>query len=143
MVPVAVAVMLQTVPCAAEAVNRPEVAFIPAQEDAHVAGMFAVNCCVCPLTVVALAGVMVSGEVTVTVAEALPVPEIGVAVTVQEAFIKGAVNKPAEVMVPQEAAKVALLLAVNCCVAPSLTVGLSGEIVNDEGEETLSYPYTV
>jgi hypothetical protein len=83
--------MLQTVPCAAEAVKSPEVAFIPAQEDAHVTGMFAVNCCVCPLTVVALAGVMVSGEVTVTAAEALPVPEIGVAVTVQGPAVRGAV----------------------------------------------------
>jgi hypothetical protein len=135
--------MLQTVPWAAGEVNSPVVAFIPEHEDVHVAGMFAVNCCVCPLTVVALAGVMVSGEVTVTTAEALPVPETCFAVTVQDVLIKGEVNKPADVIVPQEAAKVALLLAVNCCVPPSLTVGLCGEMANEDTAETLSYPYTV
>jgi hypothetical protein len=81
-------------------------------------------------------------EVTVAIVDAkLPVDDL--AVIVQEVWIRGAVNRPVVLMLPQEAVKVALLLAVNCCVAPSLTVGFSGEIANVEGAETTSYPYTV
>ena len=100
---------------------------------------FALNCCVKPAGVAALYGVITSGDVTIATVDAkLPVEDV--AVTVQDAVTKGAVNKPAGVIVPQEAAKVALLLAVNCCVIPSLTVGLSGEMANEEAAETLSYP---
>ena len=135
--------MLQTVPCAAEAVNSPVVAFIPAQEDAHVAGRFAVNCCVCPLTVVALTGVIVSGEVTVTVAEALA-PETGVAVTVQDSAVKGAVYNPVEAPIdPQVAAQLALPLDVNCCVAPSLSAALVGLIVKAGVVPRIPKPTTV
>jgi hypothetical protein len=131
--------MVQTVPCAAEAVNSPEVALMPPQEDDQVAAIFALNCCVCPPGVMVLEGVMVSGEVTVATVDASVPPE-DVAVTVQDAKNRGAVNSPVALMLPQEAAKVALPLAVNCCVAPSLTVGLGGEIANEEATETTSYP---
>lgn len=100
---------------------------------------FALNCCVKPAGVAALDGVITSGDVTIATVDAkLPVEDV--AVTVQEAGIKGAVNNPAVEMVPQEAAKVALLLVVNCTVPPSLTVGFSGEMANEEAAETLSYP---
>jgi hypothetical protein len=91
MEPVAVAVMVQTDPCAADAVKRPEDLMLP-HEDVQTAGRFELNCWVCPEAVIALAGEMVSGEVMVTVAEALlPIPEVGVAVTVQVAGARGAV----------------------------------------------------
>jgi len=42
---------------------------------------------------------------------------------------RGAVNKPVDPMLPQEAVNVAPLLAVNCCVAPSVIVGDKGLMV--------------
>jgi hypothetical protein len=52
---------------------------IEPQDALHVTGMLAVNCCVCPCTVLAVAGVMVMGEVTFTPVEALPLPLVEVA----------------------------------------------------------------
>ena len=76
-------------------------------------------------------GEMVMGECTVTAVVAdLPVPSVALAVTVHEPGDRGAVNTPAEEMDPQEAVYAAALLALNCCVAPSVTVGPWGEIVN-------------
>jgi hypothetical protein len=48
-------------------------------------------------------------------------------------------------MLPQLAEKLAALLVLNCCVAPSTTVGFRGvmEKVCVVGAPILSYPYTV
>ena len=94
----------------------------------QVTAVFAVNCCVCPCGVLAEAGVIVIGEVTFAVVEAVPVPLVAVAVTVQGPGSSGAVYSPPDVTLPQLAVKFAALVVVNCCVAPSVTVGLIGEI---------------
>jgi hypothetical protein len=86
---------------------------------------------------------MIRGETTVATAVAV-VPIEFFAVTVHDAGTSGAVNRPLAEMVPQEAENVALLLAVNCCVAPSVTVGRIGVTVSGAGAgPILSYPYTV
>jgi len=82
---------------------------------------------------VALAGVIVIGDVTVTAAVAAVPPAIGVAFTAQLSATSGAVYNPALVTVPHVAAQVALALAVNCCVAPWLRVTVAGEMVIDVG----------
>ena len=111
-------------------------------EAVQLTAAFALNCCVMPAPVDALPGVIARGDVTVAPVEAsIPVDDF--AVTVQVVGIKGAVNRPAEFMVPHEAVYVGLPLVLNCTVPPSLTVGLSGEMANEEGEETMSNPYTV
>ncbi|HEX5235716.1 MAG TPA: hypothetical protein VFW25_10345 [Silvibacterium sp.] len=67
------------------------------------------------------------GELTVTFAdEALPIA--GVAVTVQEPGTSGAVYSPVAETDPQEVDHVALGSALNCCVAPSVTIAEGGEI---------------
>jgi hypothetical protein len=124
----AVAWIEQTAPGVPDAVNIPELKIAPHEAD-HVAGALAVNCWVEFWLVVALAGVIVMGELTVTAAEAALPPAVGVAVTVQDSAASGAVYNPAVVTDPQLADQVALALAVNCCVAPSLTVALAGETV--------------
>ena len=72
--PVAIAVMVQIVPWSTDALKRPVVLMLP-QEAVQTTDMLAVNCCVCPEGVEALAGEIVRGEVTVTVELPLePVP---------------------------------------------------------------------
>jgi hypothetical protein len=80
--------------------------------------------------VFAAEGVIVTGEVTFTVADALPAPFVAVAFTVHEPASSGAVYSPADVMLPQLAEKLAALLVVNCCVAPCTTVAFDGLIEN-------------
>jgi hypothetical protein len=136
---VAVAVMVQLVPTGDEAVNSPLDVMLP-QLAAQVEARFAVNCCVVPCGVEAVAGVTVSGSVTVAVVDAAwPLPSVAVAVMVQEPAAIGAVNSPAELMVPQLAAHVAAALAVNCWVAPSLSVGFNGLMENETTAATVSY----
>ena len=65
----AVAVIVQAPPAATEAVKRPPAVMLP-QLAAQVTGALAVNCCVRPSAVLALAGEMVMGEVTVAVVDA-------------------------------------------------------------------------
>jgi hypothetical protein len=123
-----VAVMVQ-VPVVDGAVKKPEVAPMVPQEVAQVADADAVNCTVAFTVKETLAGVMVKpAEVTVTWAVAL-VPLPFVAVTVQEPVVEGAVYSPDVLIEPQEAAHVAAADAVNCCVPPTFTVALVGEIV--------------
>lgn len=131
---VAVAVIVQTLPGVFGAVKRPVVSTVP-QEDCQVAGRFAMNCWVISAGVVTAAGVTTIGEVTVMVVDAVfVVSEASVAVTVQESAAKGAVYRPLFwSMLPQVAAKVAGRLVVNCCVAFSLKLGLSGDRVNAGG----------
>lgn len=57
----AVAVMAHTLPCVADAVNKPFAAMLP-HEAAQVTAALAVNCCVFPWAVVAVAGVIVKGD---------------------------------------------------------------------------------
>jgi len=124
----AVAWIEQTAPGVPDAVNNPALDIDP--HDANqVTGALAVNCWVEFWLVAALAGVIVMGELTVTAAEAALLPAVGVAVTVQDSAASGAVYNPAVVTDPQLADHVALALAVNCCVPPSLTVALAGETV--------------
>lgn len=66
----ALAVILQALPCVADAVNRPFAEMLP-HDAAHVTGEFAVNCCVCPCGVLALEGVITMGEVTFATVEAV------------------------------------------------------------------------
>jgi hypothetical protein len=124
----AVAWIEQTVPGVPDAVNNPALDIDP-HDAAQLTDMFAVNCCVEYSFVVVLEGIMVIGDTTVTAAEAA-LPTVGVAVTVQGSTTSGAVYNPAAVTDPQLADHVALALAVNCCVAPSLTVALVGETAN-------------
>src|ERR1035438_5143773 len=94
--------------------------------------MLAVNCWVWPAPVAALPGVTIRGETTVATAVAV-VPVELFAVMVHDAGVSGAVNRPLAEMVPQEAENVAVPLAVNCCLAPSVTVGRGGVIVSGAG----------
>ena len=125
----AVAVILQALPAAAEAVKRPPVVMLP-QDVAHLTAALAVNCWVSPSAVVALAGVILMGELIVAVVDAeAPPPEVGLALTVQAPAVSGAVYAPVlATMLPQLAVHVATTLAVNVCAAPSLTVGADGVI---------------
>ena len=85
----------------------------------------------------------IAGEMVAVVEAVWPVPSVAVAITVQEREHDGVesqvVHPPFEID-PQEAAKVALLVAVNCWVEPVTRLGLSGEIVNGTGGPTLSVP---
>ncbi len=65
----AVAVIVQALPAAAVAVNRPPEVILP-HDAAHLTAELAVNCCVCPCKVAALAGVIVIGELIVAVVDA-------------------------------------------------------------------------
>lgn len=123
----AVASILQVVPTAADAVNRP-LALIDPQVAVHVTGTEGVNCCVLPWGVLTTAGVKEIGDVIVTFATAALPPAFGVAVTVQARLARADVKSPVLEIVPQLAVQVALALAVNCCVAPSLNVTVVGEI---------------
>jgi hypothetical protein len=138
---VATTLMLQMLPWVADAVNKPDALMLP-QEAVHVAGMFAVNCCVSPRAVVALAGVTTNGETIPAVVDALLPPLVAVPVIVQEPVASGAVYNPLLEIVPQLAIQVAALLAENCSVLPSETLGLMGVIVKDDvtGAVTTSYP---
>src|ERR1700692_2767189 len=89
-VPVAIASMVHFDPALALAVNNPAVLIDP-HDALHVTAAFAVNCCVCPCAVAAVAGVIVMGEVTAAVVLALPAPVVDVAVTVHEPGASGAV----------------------------------------------------
>ena len=88
--------------------------------------------------VVALEGVIVIGDEMFASVEAVwPLPSLAFPVMVHEVCFNGAVNRPEEVMLPQEAVQVEAALAVNCWVAPSLTVGFRGEILYVEAALTL------
>ena len=66
-------------------------------------------------------------------------PSFAVAVMVQDVGARGAVKSPATgSMLPQVVAQPALMLDVNCLVAPAVTLGLSGEIVNVARAATVS-----
>jgi hypothetical protein len=130
--------MVQLVPTGDEAVNSPLDVMLP-HDAAQVEARFAVNCCVAPCGVDAVAGVTVSGSVTVAVVDAVwPLPSVAVAVMVQEPGAIGAVKRPALLMLPQLAAHVAPALAVNCWVEPSLSVGFKGEMVSVVAAATVS-----
>ncbi len=94
--------------------------------------MPAVNCWVAASVTLAVAGEIEIEPVlatTETAALALLLPLVAVAVTVHVVGERGAVNRPAEDTEPQVALQVAAVLAVNCWVAPSVTLALAGEIV--------------
>lgn len=73
-----------------------------------------------------------TGEVTLAVVDALPEPSVAVALIMHGPGTRGAVYSPPDVMLPQLAVKFAALVVVNCCVAPSITVGFVGDIENVE-----------
>lgn len=140
--PVPVAVTVHALPCVAEAVKRPAALMVPHDAD-HATDMFAVNCCVWPSGVVALAGEIAIGDVTVALVDAVwPLPSVAFAVMVHDVGNSGAVKTPAADIDPQLALNVAPLPTVNCWVPPSLIVTLSGEIENVDatGAAILSYP---
>src|SRR5579871_143810 len=81
----------------------------------------AVNCWAVLTCNVAVPGVTTTLAATVT--SAIPVfPEPSVAVTTQCPVEFGAIYMPLTSMVPQEADQVTIVLAVNCCIAPSISV---------------------
>jgi hypothetical protein len=125
----AVAVIEQTAPGAPDAVNNPALDIDPHDAD-QVTAALAVNCWVEYWLVVALAGVIIMGVLTVTAAEAALPPAVGFAVTAHVPATSGAVYNPAGVTDPQLADHVALALAVNCCVDPALSEALVGETVS-------------
>ena len=110
------------------------------QEAAQVTAALAVNCCVCPWPVVAVAGVIVKGDCTVATLVALrPLLSLAVAVMVQEPGTSGAVYRPEVApMVPQDEVQVAATFDVNCCWAPSVIVGFDGAIVSVDAAPTVS-----
>lgn len=131
----AVAVTVQ-LPATVGATNTPALEIDP-QLAVHVTGWLAVNVCVFIACRFTTAGMIVIGELTVTEAESGLPPE-GVAVIVQDPAVRGAVKSPVMSIEPQLAVQVALPLAVNCCVAPSLTVAVVGDIVNPPDEPMVS-----
>jgi len=83
---------------------------------------------------------MVIGEVTVTFVDAVePLPPVAVTVTWHVPGTRGAVNNPVLAsMAPHEAANVAGMFVMNCCVVPSLTTGATGDKVNWGGATIVS-----
>jgi hypothetical protein len=80
------------------------------------------------------------GEVTVTfVDDVEPLPSVAFAVTWHVPAIRGAVNNPVESIDPHDAVNVAATLVVNCWVAFSVTVGVSGDNVNCAGAPIVSF----
>jgi len=128
--PVAVAVMVQSAP-AAGAVYTPTLETEP-HEALHVTTWLAVKVCVFSACRLALDGVRVMGEFTVTFVEAVaPLALVEVAVTWHVAGTSGAVYRPPlAVIEPHAAVNVAGELAVNCWVTFSINVGVSGDRVN-------------
>ena len=118
------------------AVNAPLLDTVP-QLAVHVTAWLAVKVCLFSACRFTAAGVIVIGEATVTAAVAALPPAVGVAVTVHEPGTRGAVYKPPLVTVPQFADHVAPALALNCCVAPSLTDAVEGDTVNPPDEDPI------
>jgi hypothetical protein len=81
--------MVQELPDLTEAVNKPDVLTLPHDAD-QVTAALALNCCVIPAGVAALAGVITNGVVTVAVVEAR-MPLAAFAVTVHGPVFSGAV----------------------------------------------------
>jgi hypothetical protein len=124
----AVAVMVQ-VPAVAGAVKSPELLIEP-HDAVHLTATLAENCWVFPTEVEAEAGVIVMGVEIVTLVVAVPpVPSLAFPVTLHDGWESGALKRPEDEMLPHVVLQVDATLAVNCCVPPSLTVGLVGEIV--------------
>jgi hypothetical protein len=72
--------------------NNPLLALIVPQVVDHVAGVFAVNCCVPNANTLGLAGLIAIPALTVTPVEAvLPPPSVAVAFTVHDSAVDGAV----------------------------------------------------
>jgi hypothetical protein len=71
-------------------------------EAAQFTAALALNCCVVPAGVAALAGVIARGVVTVTVVDARS-PLAALAVTVHASAFNGAVYNPAVLMLPHDA----------------------------------------
>ncbi len=67
----AVAVIWHMVPVLIGAVNKPLPSMVPHEVVQFTGGVFTVNCCVCAGGVVGLAGVIVRGDVTVAVVDAV------------------------------------------------------------------------
>jgi hypothetical protein len=132
----AVAVSVQ-LPATDGAVNTPALEIDP-HEAVHATDWLAVNVCVFIACRFTAAGVIVIGEITVTAAESAFPPPVGVAVTVQEPGASGGVNSPAAEIVPHVADHVAGWVAVNSCVAASLTVAALGDTVNTFGNPIVS-----
>lgn len=103
----------------------------------------AVNCCVPPVRMEAVAGEMLTafttGTVTVTLADAdLVLSALLVAVTVSETAVAGAVYSPAAVIAPEAAFHVTDLsvtvpdtVAVNCCVPLVKMEAVAGETLTE------------
>ena len=115
------------VPALDGAVKRPLLLMEP-HEALHVTDSFAENCWVWLTLVLVEDGVMVMGEEMVMLVLAWPLPSLALPVTLQLGCVSGAVKRPVLSMVPQVALHVEAVEAVNCSVAPSLTVGFCGEI---------------
>jgi hypothetical protein len=128
-VPIAIPSIVQYFPTAALAVYSPPEVIDP-HAAVHVTGALAVNCCVCPCGVIAETGVITIGDTTEGFVVAVWPPLVAVAVMVQTLGYRGALNNPVDEIEPQSVAHVAPLPAVNCCVAPSSTVGFAGVIAN-------------
>jgi hypothetical protein len=129
----------------AGAVNRPAEVIVPADAD-HVTldWPVAVNCCVPPSITFAVDGDTVIGcagalSVTVAVPDWLPDPVAVMVTVLEEGMVAGAVNRPAEVIVPADADHVTLdcPVAVNCRVPPSVTFAVEGDTTIAETNVTV------
>ena len=90
-----------------------------------------VNCCVAPRFSETLVGEIVCGfaDCSVTVADADPPGPVAVTVTLlDEGIVAGAVYKPLVLIDPTVAVQEVAPDEVNCCVVPSVTVAVVGEI---------------
>jgi hypothetical protein len=113
------------------AVNSPVVLMLPAVAVQLVAPK-EVNCCVAPSFNETVSGEMACGfrACSVTAAEAEPPGPVAVTVTEpDDGMLEGAVNSPVVLMLPAVAVQLVAPEEVNCCVAPSFTVAVVGEIV--------------
>ncbi len=113
------------------AVNRPLVLMVPAVA-VQVVAPGEVNCCVAPSFKETVTGEIVWGlrACRFTTAEAEPPDPVAVAVTeLDSGIVEGAVNRPVALMLPAVAVQLVAPDEVNCCMAPSFTVAVVGEMV--------------
>ncbi len=99
---------VQRVPAGDVAVKSPAALIVP-HFAIHLTGKLALNCCVSPCGVFAVAGVITMGDTNWTLAvENAAEPSVAVAVTLQVPGWRGATNNPPAEIDPQVVAHLAL-----------------------------------
>jgi hypothetical protein len=133
--PVAITLSVPVEDIADGAVYRPALVTVP-WAAAQAVAPAEVNCCCAPRFNETVIGEMACAfrACNVTAAEADPPGPVAVTVTeLDDGMTAGAVNRPLALMVPAVVIQAVAPEEVNCCVEPSLTVAVVGEIVCGEG----------